>query len=144
MPDRDRDEEELLDLVESTRAAWVRRDVDAVLATGSFSGFGYRTRAARKALPDAESRAPLESIIATFEYYRVVDGETHVELHGDAAVIWGYSVEEFKQEGHGPEAVRVRFSHMAVRRDGEWVVVWGHRDAQGFDDNGRYVRRPVG
>jgi hypothetical protein len=48
--------------------------------------------------------------------------------------LWGFFTEEFQHKNQESEVVRVRFNNMARKREGMWQFIWGHRDAQTFDD----------
>jgi hypothetical protein len=136
------DEEQLRALLRRVSAAWVNQDVDALTTEGgSLRGYGYRVRDARLPAPDPMAgRTTLAAAFQTYEYFRIVDEHVNVLVDGDAAIVWGFFTEEFQNTDQPPEVVRVRFSNAAVKRDGDWKFIWGHRDAQVFDDTGRYVR----
>ena len=128
------EEEQVLALFERSRAAWEARDVDTMIAMNDGAGFGWRARDARTRLVDSpERRKALETALATYEYARVVDVDVQVQVDGDTAILWGFFTEEFQHKDREPETVRVRFTRVARKRDGEWTYAWGHRDAQPFD-----------
>jgi hypothetical protein len=132
------DKEQVLALFERSRLAWERHDVDALIAIGEGAGFGWRARDARLPLSDTspERRDALKAVLDAYVYSRFVDVDADVTVDGDTAIIWGFFIEEFQREGQEPEVVRVRFTRLARKRDGEWTYVWGHRDTQPFDDDG--------
>ena len=136
------DEAQLLALLEQSRQPWIDGDIDAIIERSIGAGFGYRTRAAR--LPWAERDDGRERLIAWYdslEHMRLTPGETNVLVDGDVAIVYGFFTEEFQHKGGEPQVITVRFSNTAARRDGEWRIVWAHRDATPFDDAGRYTAR---
>ena len=123
---------------------WAAHDVDALAKSPwGFLGYGYRARDARLPPPEGERVNALAAFFSSLEYYRFSDVDMHVLVDADTAIMWGCFTEHFKHKSLDPEVVRVRLSSTAVKRDGEWRVIWGHRDAQEFDADGRYLRRPV-
>lgn len=132
-------EEELFALLERSRQPWIDGDVDAIIDGSIGAGFGYRSRTARR--PWAEQDGGRDRLVAWYEsleYIRMTPGDTEVVVDGDVAIVYGFFTEEFRHRGGEPQTVEVRFSNTAVRRDGEWVFVWAHRDATPFDDAGRF------
>ena len=137
------DEDALRGMIAASSAAWIARDAEALTTSGSsLHGYGYRVRDARTPDPDAH-RAALSVALASYDYFRIVDHDVNVRIDGDTAIVWGSFTEEFQNSGLPPEVVRVRFSNTAVKRNGEWRFIWSHRDAQDFNDDGRYVPCPV-
>ena len=101
-------------------------------------GYGFRTFSARR----PQDLPSMDAFAAVMDYYRITLDELHTEVWGDIGLAWGVHTEDFKLKGQSPESVRVRFTN-TLRWDGTaWRSLLYHRDAQLFDQNGRYVRRP--
>lgn len=121
-------------MLEQGRQAWETQDVDALIRLNDGAGFGRRARDARPALRSSpELRKALQAAFEAFDYARVVDIDGDVQVDGDTAILWGFLCEEFQRKGGDPETVRVRFTRVARKRNGEWAYIWGHRDIQAFD-----------
>jgi ketosteroid isomerase-like protein len=137
------DLEQLRAIGKASRDAWNQHDVDAILATGQGEGFGFRAREAR--LADAwgpQPKAALQAWFDSLKYYRIVDPVEDVRVDHDTGITWGFFTEEFQHSGAPAERVRVRFTNV-LQRDGDgWRLIWSHRDAQVFDEDGSYQRRP--
>ena len=105
-------------------------------------GFGFRTLAARRSTPGADTNQGIQSFAAFMEHYRITLDELHTEIVGDIGLAWGFHTEKFKVKGQPPETVRVRFTN-TLRWDGKaWRSLLYHRDAQVFDEQGRYIKKP--
>jgi ketosteroid isomerase-like protein len=102
-------------------------------------GYGFRTRDIRPAISRAEFAETLKRFYAAYESYGVRLERVDAAVYGDVAVAWGVYVEEFKLRGREPQVVRVRFSETMKREEGGWRMIMGHRDAQPFDVQGRYI-----
>ncbi|HUF65534.1 MAG TPA: hypothetical protein VMM17_06105 [Gemmatimonadaceae bacterium] len=99
-------------------------------------GYGFRTFAAR--LP--ANLPTMDAFASAMDHYRITLNELHTEVVGDIGLAWGVHTEEFKPKGQPPESVRVRFTN-TLKWDGTaWRSLLYHRDAQLFDQNGRYIR----
>ena len=138
------DEHELRDLVIKSLQQWAAKDLDAVTKPpGAGRGFGYRARDARIRTPE-QHRAGVAAALASGTSTSTSPTSTCRSWSMATPRSCGGSfTERFQNVGHPSEEVRVRMSNTAVKRDGQWRVIWGHRDAQDFDGEGRYVRRPV-
>ena len=79
---------------------------------------------------------------ATTEYYRLYLNEVHTQVDGDIGLAWGVHTEVFKVRGQPAESVRVRFTNTLRWNGDTWKNLLFHRDAQVFDENGRYIRKP--
>ena len=134
-------EKELQLQMQETADLWNKMNPAVLEEFGSaFRGFGYRTGAARS--PESFTPAFAELLhrwFDTLEYYRLIPGETKIEIEGNIALVWGFHFEDFKHKGRPPEKVRVRTS-ATYRRDenGKWHELLAHRDIQKFRD-GKYV-----
>ena len=105
-------------------------------------GFGFRTWAARQAAPNANTDEGIQSFASIMDYFTIKLEEVHTAVVGDVGLVWGVHTEDFKMKGQPPETVRVRFTN-TLRWDGNrWKNLLYHRDAQNFDEKGRYVRAP--
>jgi hypothetical protein len=136
------DLEKLRAIGNASRDAWNQHDVDAILATGKGEGFGFRTREAR--LASAGGPQPNDALRAWFdslEYYRIVDATEDVRVDQDTGITWGFFTEEFQHVGVPAERVRVRFTNVWQRDGVGWRLIWSHRDAQDFEEDGSYQRR---
>jgi ketosteroid isomerase-like protein len=123
-------------------AAWTSNDAEAVArADPTAKGFGFRDFQYR---PDNRPLAAridaIKSFFATKEYYRVELNELHTEVDGNIGLAWGFHTEDFKEKGRNPEKVRVRFSYTLKYEGNGWRTLLYHREAQKFDEQGRYVR----
>lgn len=106
----------------------------------SGTGYGFRTFAARKAAPGASTEKGIQSFASIMDYFTIRLDELHSSIVGDIGLVWGVHTEEFKVKGQPAETVRVRFTN-TLKWDGRsWKNLLYHRDAQVFDDRGRYVR----
>lgn len=141
------DAEDLVATAIASFEPWNRWDVDAILSASAFGGgaqgFGFRTRDARVDVPTDAQREILSSWYESLDRYRIEDIEVDCSIDGEVAVLWGFFTEDFQHKGGHPERVRVRFSNVVRRRDGQWESVWNHRDVQDFTDEGFYLPRPV-
>jgi hypothetical protein len=140
------DEEQLMARVRAGFDAWSRHDIDSIVGAsgvGAGLGFGFRTRDMRPAPPLEDQRAGLEAWFGSLGRYRIEDLETNCSIDGDIATVWGFYTEDFQHHDGFPERVRVRYSMVFARRDGDWQSVWNHRDIQDFSDDGLYVKRPA-
>ena len=106
------------------------------------AGFGYRTREPRPDSTKEELLATCRRFFESLIYYRVKIDEIHTAVDGDVGVAWGYYTEEFQARGRPPERVRARFSQTLRRDASGWRSMFYHRDAQPFDDEGRYIPVP--
>lgn len=108
----------------------------------SGTGYGFRTFSVRQAAPDADTDQGIQSFASIMEYFRITLDELHTAVVGDVGLVWGVHTEDFQMIGQPPERVRVRFTN-TLRWDGiRWRNLLYHRDAQPFDDRGRYIRSP--
>ena len=106
----------------------------------SGTGYGFRTFAARKAAPGASTEKGIQSFASIMDYFTIRLDELHSSVVGDIGLIWGVHTEEFRMKGRPAETVRVRFTN-TLKWDGRsWKNLLYHRDAQVFDDRGRYVK----
>ena len=101
-------------------------------------GFGYRSEAARRRSVE-EQLAIVRGFLASAEYCRVTVNEVYTAVDGDVGLAWGVFTEEFHVRGRAPEKVRVRFTSTFKREAGRWRQLLFHRDAQPFDDKGKYI-----
>ena len=86
----------------------------------------------------------LQAFFDSVDFYEISDVDWHGSIDGDTAIESGSFIESFQHKGRSAERVRVRFTEVSVRRDGEWKHIWAHRDAQQFDEQGSYIPQPVG
>jgi hypothetical protein len=139
------EEEQLAARVRAGLMAYDRWDIDSIVGVhgvGAGLGFGFRTRDVRPVLPTDVQRAGLKAWFGSLDRYKVEDVETNCSVDGDIATVWGFYTEDFQHHGGDPERVRARYSMVFHRRDGDWQIVWNHRDIQDFSDDGRYLKRP--
>jgi ketosteroid isomerase-like protein len=88
-------------------------------------------------------RGGLAAWFGTLERYTIEDIDVSCIVNGDIAMVWGFCTEDFEHRGEAPEHVRVRYSMVRHRRDGDWQLVWNHRDIQEFADDGFYIKKPI-
>jgi ketosteroid isomerase-like protein len=127
--------------IQDIAAAYTAHDAQAVARLDPAApGYGFRTVQPRtSARPYVDA---LNAFFATLHYYRIELDELNTEIVGDIAVAWGFWTEDFKEKNRNPEKVRVRITY-TLKYDGkEWRTLLFHRDAQAFDTNGAYLRRP--
>ena len=106
------------------------------------AGFGFRSFAARRASSGENASQLMNLMAATTEYYRLYLNEVHTQVDGDIGLAWGVHTEVFKVRGQPAESVRVRFTNTLRWNGDTWKNLLFHRDAQVFDENGRYIRKP--
>jgi ketosteroid isomerase-like protein len=107
-------------------------------------GFGYRNREARPAAPTKEAyRDALRSWLGQFEHYSLVIEQVETTVDGEIGLAWGSYREEFTLRGGEPEVIRIRFSQVVRRDPSGWRTLLYQRDAQPFDNAGRYVPSAV-
>jgi ketosteroid isomerase-like protein len=141
------DEEQIIAETRSGFEAWSAWDIDQIIArssgAGAGLGFGFRTRDMRAVDSVDAQRVGLEAWFGTLERYTIEDIDVNCIVNGDIATVWGFYTEDFKHRGEDPEHVRVRYSMVRHQRDGDWQVVWNHRDIQEFTDDGFYIKKPI-
>lgn len=103
-------------------------------------GFGYRTRPAREDYGDKVDYRPIvEQWLASLDYYSIVLDDVQTLAYGNVGIAWGLYHEDFQKVGGQPERVDGRFSQTFVKENGEWSMLFYHRDMTPFDADGKYV-----
>ena len=125
--------------------AWQSNDPDRILDvyTGGL-GFGYRTREARDTYGDKASYKKVNDgwwamVEQTMDYYIFKLDELHTRSFGDFGMAWGFYHEKFKVKGKDAVEFRGRFSQTFVRDQGEWKMLFYHRDMTPFDKDGKFI-----
>lgn len=108
----------------------------------SAGGFGFRSFAARSDSGGSRFDESIAQFAASMEYYRIRLDEVHTRVDGNVGLAWGVHTEEFKARGRPAESIRVRFTNTLRWEGSGWKNLLYHRDAQPFDEHGRYVRPP--
>jgi hypothetical protein len=73
----------------------------------------------RPGQPPEVQRAGLEEWFGSLDRYRIEDVETKCLIDGDIATVWGFHTEDFQHQDGDPERVRVRYSMVFHRRNGD-------------------------
>jgi hypothetical protein len=106
------------------------------------AGFGFRSFAARRPSSGESAAQTMKLMETMMEYFRLHLDEVHTQVDGDVGLAWGVHTEVFKIRGQPAESVRVRFTNTLRWNGTTWKNLLFHRDAQAFDETGRYIRKP--